>query len=76
MQTVCISIYVIFSLASGGSDCFQNNELQCVTCLPQYFGQKLRRRNYVVQPKAGYEAAQFYHPSRVKVWAKGDRVVT
>lgn len=65
MQTVCISVHVIFSLAIEGSDCFQNDELQCVTCLPQYFGQKLRRSNYIVQHKAGYEAAQFSHPSRV-----------
>lgn len=64
MQTVCISVYVIFSLAIEGSDCFQNDELQCVTCL-QYFGQKPGGETILFNIRLDMEAAQFSHPSPI-----------
>lgn len=57
--------YVIFSLAIEGSDCFQNDELSVCYLFATIFWLKLRRRNYVVQHKAGYEVCNGSLPSYV-----------
>lgn len=61
MQTVCISIYAIFSLALECFACLQNDGFQYIICLLHYLGQTLRRRNYIIQYKLRDKTAIFSH---------------
>lgn len=51
MQAVCISTCAIFLLTLDYFGCIQNSEFQCIVSWPHYFGQKPRRRNYIIQYK-------------------------